>query len=149
MNCIDNVKDLYKSAEELKNNLLKEDQKINNLAIKNDIEINEIKEQFKNGLEKVNAITQILNQHTEILTEQSTNIAKIQAITYQNSEKIDEIYALLFNHAGRIKSLERRVDKIEEVLRRHEESILSLAGDVSDMKKTMNQVLEKKKRFGK
>ena len=33
--------------------------------------------------EKVNEISQILNKHTEILTEQSSTIAKIQAISFK------------------------------------------------------------------
>ena len=141
MDCIENVKGLYKETDVLKNNLIKEDQKINELANKNENEFKEIREQCKNGLAKVNEITQTLNQHTEILTEQSTTIAKIQAISLQNSEKIDEVCSLLFNHESRIKYLEGRVDKIEEVLKRHEESILNLTGDVSEMKKQMNEVL--------
>ena len=87
MDCIDYVKILYKEAEEFKNNLIQEVQKINNLAIKNDEEINEIRKQCKLGLDKINDITQILNQHTEILTEQCAIIAKVQAITFKNSEK--------------------------------------------------------------
>ena len=87
MDCIDYVKILYKEAEEFKNNLIQEVQKINNLAIKNDEKINEIRKQCKSGLEKINDITQILNQHPEILTEQCAIIEKVQAITFKNSEK--------------------------------------------------------------
>ena len=47
MDCIDYVKGLYKEKEELKNNLIQEAQKINNLAIKNDEEITEIRESRK------------------------------------------------------------------------------------------------------
>jgi hypothetical protein len=84
MDCIDYVKILYKEAEEFKINLIQEVQKINNLAIKNDEEINEIREQCKIGLDKINDITHILNQHTKILTEHSATIAKVQVITFKN-----------------------------------------------------------------
>jgi len=57
-------------------------------------------------------VNKILNEHTEILTEQSATIAKIQAISYKNTEKINELCDLLFNHESRIKNLEGRVDKI-------------------------------------
>ena len=59
MDCIHYVKGLYKEADELKNNLIKEDQKINELANKNESEFEEIREHCKNGLEKVNEITQL------------------------------------------------------------------------------------------
>ena len=54
MDCIDYVKGLYKEAEEFKINLIQEVQKINNLVIKNDEEINEIRKQCKSGLDKIN-----------------------------------------------------------------------------------------------
>ena len=147
MTCIDNVKNLYQVASEIKNNLLKEDQKINELASKNEAEVNEIRIKCKEGLEKVNEITQVLNKHTEILTQHSTAIAKIQAISIKNSEKINEICELLFNHESRIKSLEKRVDKIEEVLKKHEEAIIHLTGDVDEMKYKMGEVMERIKKI--
>jgi len=147
MNCIEYVKELYKEADELKYNLVEEDKKINELSIKNEAEIDEIRQQCKQGLDKVNEITNTLNKHTEILTQQSTTIAKVQAISYKNTERIDELCKLIFNHESRIKSLEGRVDKIEEILKRHEESILSLVEDVSEMKIQMNQVLERLKKL--
>ena len=76
MHCIENVKGLYEEANELRNNLIEEDKKINQIALKNEADISDIRNQCKEGLEKVNEITQILNKHTEILTEQSTTIAK-------------------------------------------------------------------------
>jgi hypothetical protein len=39
--------------------------------------------------------------------------------------------------------------KFIEILKRYEKSILTLTGNVSDMKKTMNQVLKKLKKFGR
>ena len=78
MDCIDYDNSLYKEAEEFKNNLIQKVQKINNLALKNDEEINEIRKQCKLGLDKINDITQILNQHTEILTELKLLFLKIQ-----------------------------------------------------------------------
>ena len=147
MNCIKNVKGLYQQANELRYNLMEENKKINEIAKKNDFEINEIKIQCQKGLEKVNEISQILNKHTQILTEQSSTIAKIQAISFKNTEKINELCSLLFNHESRIKNLEGRVDKIEEILIKHEEAILNLTGDVSDMKKQMNEVLERIKKL--
>jgi chromosome segregation ATPase len=147
MNCIENVKGLYQETNEIRNNLIEEDKKINQLALKNEAEINEIRVQCKEGLEKVNEITQILNKHTEILTEQSTAIAKLQAISIKNTEKIDEICQTLFNHESRINNLEERVDNIEKVLKKHEEAILNLTGDVSNMKVQMKEVLERLKKI--
>ena len=46
-----------------------------------------------------------------------------------------------------MKSLEGRVDKIEEILKKHEEAILSLTGDVSNMKKQMNEVIDRIKKI--
>ena len=75
------------------------------------------------------------------MTEHSAAIAKIQAISYKNAEKIEELCELLFNHESRIKNLEGKVDKIEQILQKHEEAIINLTGDVTDMKKQMSDVL--------
>ena len=147
MACIENVTNLYQDTNELKNNLLAEDRKINEIALKNETEIKDIRNQCKQGLEKINQITETLNKHTEILTEQSTTIAKVQAITFQNSEKINELCDILFNHESRIKNLEGRVDKIEEILKQHQNAILNLTGEVNEMKKQMNEVLERIKKI--
>ena len=141
MLCIDDVKNLYQKANELKSLLNEDEKKLNALALKNEIEVNQIKEQCKEGIQKVNEITDVLNKHTEILTEHSREIAKIQAISYQNTEKIEELYGLFNNQEIRIKNLEGRVDKIEQILQKHEESIFNLAGNVTEMKKQMNNVL--------
>ena len=37
--------------------------------------------------------------------------------------------------------MEGRVDKIEQILQKHEEAIINLTGDVTDMKKQMSDVL--------
>ena len=143
MNCLENVKGFYKEANELKNNLIEEDKKINQLAFKNENEINEVRKQCKEGLEKINEITNVLNKNTESLTIQSTLIAKVQAISYKNAEKIDKLCEKLFNYESRMKILESKVDKIEEILKRHEEAILDLTKDVSDMKIQMEGVLKR------
>ena len=147
MLCIDNVKNLYQYANEIKHNIELGEKRINELELKNEKEVNELKNQCKMGMEKVNEITGILNKHTEILTEQSTTIAKIQAITFKNETKIDELCDALFNHESRIKNLEQRMDRIEIILERHEEAIMNLTGDISEMKKQMNEVINRIKKI--
>ena len=51
-------------------------------------------------------------------------IPKVQTISFENTEKIDEICKILFNYKNRIKILENKVDKIEIVLKNYEETIL-------------------------
>ena len=74
-------------------------------------------------------------------------MAKVQAISFKNAEKINELCDLLFNHESRIKSLEGRVDKIEEILKKHEEAIIDLTGEVTGMKRQMAEVLERLKKL--
>ena len=113
MNCMENVKNLYKEANELKDNLLLEDKKLNDYAQKNDIQIEQLKNQSQEQINKINNIVDILNKNTEKLTEHSTAIAAIQALTNVHSEKIDDIYNHLNNHENRIQNIERRIDEIE------------------------------------
>ena len=87
MACIDNVKKLYQEANEIRNNLIEENEMIKNLAVKNEEEINEIRSKCNEGLGKIDKITQVLDKHTEILTEDSTAIAKLQAISFRNRKK--------------------------------------------------------------
>jgi methyl-accepting chemotaxis protein len=147
MLCIDNVKKLYQEANEIRNDLLEKNEMIKNIALKNEEEISDIRIKCNEGLEKINEITQVLNKHTEILTEHSTAIAKLQAISFRNSEKINEICEIMFNHESRIKSLEGRVDKIEEILKKHEEAIINLTGDVSEMKDKMKEIMDRIKKI--
>ena len=70
-------------------------------------------------------------------------IAKVQTIFYENTEKIDEICKILFNYENRIEILENKVDKIEIILKKHEEAILNLTDDISNMKEQMVLVLNK------
>ena len=147
MTCLDNVKKLYKESNEIKHNLIETDKKINALALKNEAEVREIKFLCNAGLEKVNLVEKVLNNHTEILTDHSTRIANIQSIAIKNSEKIDELCKLSFNHESRLKNLEGRVDKIEEILARHEEAIIALTGDVFEMKNQMKDTLTRIKKI--
>ena len=134
MNCIENVKDLYKEANEIKQNLLKENSKLNEFCQKNNVEIEGLKRICQDEINKVNSISEVLNKHTEILTENSAMYAKIQALTYQNCDKIDEICKQLFNHETRIKDIEGRLDKVEAILAEHEKALNDIVGDVADMK---------------
>jgi len=51
-------------------------------------------------------------------------IAKVQTISFENTEKIDEICKILFIYENRIEILENKVDKIEIILKKYEEAIL-------------------------
>lgn len=57
MTCINNVKYLYQAANVIKNNLsnlIEEDKKLKDKALKNEAEIKEIRIQCEKGLKKVN-----------------------------------------------------------------------------------------------
>ena len=70
-------------------------------------------------------------------------IAKIQAITYKNSEKIDETCSKLFNHENRIQNLENRLDQIEIILREHQRALNKITGDVEQMKNIINNIIQR------
>lgn len=125
MNCIENVKVLYKYTYELKMNIIEEDKKLTEYSKK---------KWYYEGINQINEITGVLNKHTEILAEHSVAIAQIQAITYKNSEKIDSICSQLFNHESRIENIENRLDKIELILGEHQKALNRLTGDVQEMK---------------
>ena len=143
MNCIENVKGLYKETNELKYNLLEENKKLNEYCQKNNVEIESLKKVCQDEINKVNSITDILNQHTTILTEHSATFAKIQAITYQNSDKIDEICKQLFNHETRIKDIEGRLDRVELILEEHRRALNDIVGDVTEMKNIMKDIIQR------
>jgi chromosome segregation ATPase len=143
MNCIQNVKDLYKEANEIKHNLLEENSKLNAFCQKNNVEIEGLKKVCQDEINKVNSITEVLNKHTEILTENSAAYAKIQALTYQNCDKIDEICKQLFNHETRIKDIEGRLDKVEAILAEHEKALNDIVGDVAEMKNIMKNIIQR------
>ena len=62
----DNIKNLYQVANEIRNTLTEENEKIKNLTIKNEAEINELRIKYNEVFEKLDKSTQILDKHTEI-----------------------------------------------------------------------------------
>ena len=143
MNCIENVKDLYKETKEIKENLICENKKLNDYCQKNNLEIEGLKKEYQKEIDKINTITDILNQHTTILTENSATFAKIQAITNQNSEKIDEICKQLFNHEARISAIEGRLDKIEIILNEHRKALDNIVEDITEMRNIINDIVKR------
>ena len=124
-------------------NIIEEDKKLTEYAIKNDVEVEKLKKKCQEGINQINVITGVLNKHTEILAEHSIAIAQIQAITYKNSEKIDTICSQLFNHETRIGNIENRLDKIEIILGEHQKALNRLTGDVQEMKDVIKNIIQR------
>jgi DNA repair exonuclease SbcCD ATPase subunit len=143
MNCISNVKEIYQDTYELKMNILEEDKKLKEYAKKNDVKVENLQKKCQEGINQINAITEVLNKHTEILAEHSAAIAQVQALTYKNSEKIDEICTQIFNHESRIQNIEKRLDKIELILNEHQKALNSLTGDIKEMKDIIQNIIQR------
>ena len=107
--CIGNIKNIYQYFNDIKSLLNEVEIKIEEIAKKNEAEVSIIKNQYKEGLKKVNKLAQILNKHIKIITQQSAIREKIIVIQSKNAEKIIIMWILLFNFE---KNLEGRVDKI-------------------------------------
>ena len=143
LSCLENIKYLYKDAEELKINMLSEEKKLNELAQKNDKEISLLKQRYQDSINQINTITDVLNNHTQVLAEHSTAIAQLQAISYKHDEKIDEINKNLFNHEARIQNLENRLDKVEAILKEHQKVLCNLTGEIKEMRDIVNNIVQR------
>jgi len=138
-----NVKNLYQESQELKNNILIEEKKLNSYKDKNDKEINNLKQKCQEGISQINNLTDVLNAHTQILAEHSTSIAQLQALSIKNSEKIDEMNNNIINHENRIRNLESRLDNVESVLKQHQKILNDLTSDVKEMKEIVSNIVQR------
>ncbi len=91
INCLSNIKNLYQESQELKNNILLEEKKLNEYTEKNDKEILNLKSKCEQGISQINNVIDVLNSHTETLAEHSTMIAQLQALSIKHDENIEEI----------------------------------------------------------
>ena len=107
------------------------------------MELEELRKEYQIEIEKINSITDVLNKHTSILTENSATFAKIQAITNQNSERIDEVCKQLFNQEARITAIEGRLDKIEFILNEHRKALDNIVGEIAEMKSIINDIIKR------
>ena len=137
------MKDLYKETNDIKKTLISENKKLTEYCQKNNLEIEGLKKEYQIEIEKINSITDVLNKHTSILTENSATFAKIQAITNQNSERIDEVCKQLFNQEARITAIEGRLDKIEFILNEHRKALDNIVGDIAEMKSIINDIIKR------
>ena len=91
INCLSNIKNLYQESQELKNNILLEEKKLNEYTEKNDKKILNLKSKCEQGISQINNVIDVLNSHTETLAEHSTMIAQLQALSIKHDENIEEI----------------------------------------------------------
>ena len=143
INCLSNIKNLYQESQELKNNILLEEKKLNEYTEKNDKEILNLKSKCEQGISQINNVIDVLNSHTETLAEHSTMIAQLQALSIKNDENIEEIKKNIFNHEMRIRNIESRLDKVEIVLREHQKRLDNLTSDVKEMRNIINNIVQR------
>ena len=109
-------------------------------------------DQEKKDLKLLHQITNQTFQPSELKKDLTNFVESIKSLNILPIFQLGKIVNIKNNvsqtlYESRIKSLEGRVDKIEEILKQHQNAILDLTGEVNEMKKQMNEVLERIKKI--
>ena len=143
LSCLSNIKNLYQESQDIKNDILLEDKKLNSYMDKTDKEMNNLKLKCQEGISQINILTDVLNSHTQILAEHSTTIAQLQALSIKNTEKIEQMNNNIINNENKIRAIEGRLDRVEMVLKEHQKILNSLTNDIKEMKEIVNNIVQR------